>query len=56
MLYLPVAFRKFLQSRGKEPNSTFVKTLTGLVIAVFEVFFICPMERLKVWLMTQIKK
>lgn len=46
ILVLPVIYGRFFDSVAM------ISTLTGLTIAVIEVFLIAPLERIKVWLMT----
>ena len=38
--------------RNLTKNENFIQTSTGLTIAVVETYIICPLERVKVWLMT----
>lgn len=46
MIGLPNFYRKVITNEG------YVQSLTGLSIAVIESIIICPLERLKIWLMT----
>jgi hypothetical protein len=51
MLYFPKFYKKY------SPYNTdgFAKVLTGLTIANIEIFIICPLDRLKIYFMTQDK-
>ncbi len=53
MLALPPLFDHVLPESIKEGVPTSKKMLTGFTIANFEVFVITPLERLKVWYITQ---
>ena len=46
MVGIPNFYRRFLGSENS------IQILTGLTIAIIESYIICPLERLKVWLMT----
>jgi hypothetical protein len=52
MLYFPKFFDKRIHSDLKMKFDGLVKILTGLSIANFEIFIICPLDRLKVYSMT----
>ncbi|CAG9331768.1 unnamed protein product [Blepharisma stoltei] len=49
MVHFPRIFRTFIR------NENAVQTLTGLSIAAIEGYIICPLERLKTWIMTSPK-
>ena len=53
MLAIPPAFERLLPKQVKETFPASKKILTGLTIANFEVFVITPLERMKVWYITQ---
>lgn len=46
MIAIPRGYRKVFKSEN------IVQTITGLTIALIESYIICPLERIKVWLMT----
>jgi len=64
MLYLPTLFHQTLHSSSpssstetsnqnkKRRSLALEKTLTGFSIATIETFAVCPLERLKVWMMS----
>lgn len=52
MLTLPIAFKTALPENS---GSTIPKALSGLVVATVETFILCPIERVKVILMTDKK-
>lgn len=52
MLYFPKFFEKTLPLQLQHKYPGLRKTLSGSVIATFEIFIITPLERLKVYIMT----
>lgn len=46
MIYIPNFFRRFTRQENN------IQVLTGMTIAVAESYIICPLERIKIWLMT----
>jgi hypothetical protein len=46
MIYIPNFYRKF----SRQENN--IQIMTGMTIAVAESYIICPLERIKIWLMT----
>lgn len=52
MFFLPNAYEDILPASAGQKNPYFKKALTGVTLASLEVYFICPLERLKVALMT----
>lgn len=52
MLAFPGFYDSILSEDLNKQFPSLKKGLTGVTIASFETFFICPLERLKVWLMT----
>jgi hypothetical protein len=53
MLSLPGFFQNQLPANVSSKYKDAIPTATGLTIASFETFFICPLERLKVFLITK---
>ncbi|OMJ94700.1 hypothetical protein SteCoe_2036 [Stentor coeruleus] len=49
MVAFPNLYRRFISKEN------IIQTLTGISIAVLESYFMCPLERLKIWLMTSPK-
>lgn len=46
MIYVPNLYRRYIIDEHK------IQILTGISIAVLESYLLCPLERIKVWLMT----
>lgn len=53
MLSFPGFFKEHLPVKFQQKYTDAVPTATGLTIASFETFFVCPLERLKVFLITK---
>jgi len=56
MLYFPKFFDNVLPVHMQKKYPGLRKTLSGSVIATFEIFIITPLERLKVYIMTNYHK
>lgn len=53
MVYIPgLSEGKLKIFKDKNLNSSLSKSITGLTLGIIDVFLINPLERLKVWLMT----
>lgn len=55
MLAFPKFYNSILSEDVNKQLPSFKKALTGVTIASLETLIICPLERLKVWLMTSYK-
>ena len=52
MFYFPTLYSGALPPDFEKRNPAFKKALTGVSIAALETYFLCPLERVKVYLMT----
>lgn len=56
ILAFPPLFQRLYSQQLQQQYPQIQKISSGLLIAVIETFIICPLERLKIHLMTQKKK